>query len=140
KGQLVRGCQRCYICRMRAVFHELHRVLRDDGTVWLNVGDGFSGRGGVGRQSNPKACSDVYAPRTHMRERHRDQEGKVGRPVRRELVTGGKLKDLYLVPQRLALALQADGWYIRGDGIWEKQNSIPESCDDRPTRTHEYLW
>jgi DNA modification methylase len=127
------------------VFREVKRVLRDDGTCWLNMGDSYvSGQGG--RQSavgeSPKSPIRV---RPDPKERTDvDVLGWSERAVapRNSLPasTGLKPKDLCGIPWRLALALQADGWYLRSDIIWHKPNPMPESCTDRPTKAHEYLF
>lgn len=113
-------CGSCYVCAMREVFAGLWRVLRDDGTVWLNLGDSYSagGRGGGGKQNTNK--------------------GSIGLgPFK---VDGISEKQLLGIPWRVALALQSDGWYLRSDIIWSKPNPMPESVTDRPTRAHEYVF
>jgi DNA modification methylase len=136
-----RRCGRCYLCHLLEVFGEVQRVLRDDGTVWLNIGDGYVSRGVPSRQSALKACADAWSPRGRPRARHRHADSSLMRPMQpRSRPTGLKEKDLTLVPQRLALALQAQGWHIRRDVVWEKPNVVPESCRDRPTGCHEYVW
>jgi DNA modification methylase len=109
-----------FVGKMVEVFREVWRVLRDDGTLWLNLGDSYSGggRGGngdeiTGRAKNASQCSHFIA---------------------------GKPKDLCGIPWRVAFALQADGWYLRSDIIWAKPNPMPESVTDRPTKAHEYLF
>ncbi|MGB7098417.1 MAG: site-specific DNA-methyltransferase [Xanthobacteraceae bacterium] len=98
----------------------MRRVLRDDGTLWLNLGDSYSagGRGGGGKQD------------TNM--------GSIGLGPWK--VKGYAQKQLLGIPWRVALALQADGWYLRSDIIWAKPNVMPESVSDRPTKAHEYLF
>lgn len=119
-------CPRCFICHMRVIFQALWRVLRDDGTIWCNIGDSFAGSG---RGPGNKGLGQI------------DQDERQGFHSAGPVVPAGfKPKDLCLVPQRLALALQADGWYIRMDNIWDKPNPMPESIEDRPTKSHEYLW
>lgn len=106
---------------------EVHRVLRDDGTFWLNIGDSYFGSNTTGR-------NDV----------ERKYPGSIGRGLEATKTTreaeGLKPKDLMGVPWRVALALQADGWYLRSDIIWHKPNPMPESVTDRPTKAHEYLF
>jgi len=110
-----------YIERLVTVFEQVRRVLRSDGTFWLNVGDSYtSGNRGY-------RAPDKKNPIRAMSYRART-------PV------GMKPKDLVGVPWRLALALQQAGWYLRSDIIWEKPNCMPESVKDRPTRSHEYIF
>jgi len=110
-----------FINRLVSVFRELHRVLRDDGVFWLNIGDGYTSGNRTWRapdKKNPARAMSV-------------------RPVTPE---GLKPKDLLGIPWRLALALQEDGWFLRADIVWNKPNAMPESVKDRPTRSHEYLF
>ena len=113
-----------FVARMVEVFREVHRVLRDDGTLWLNLGDSYNGsnRGAGGHVENTK---EAYVPPT-------------GTPPTR--VPGLKPKDLIGIPWRVAFALQADGWYLRQDIIWHKPNPMPESVTDRCTKSHEYIF
>jgi DNA modification methylase len=112
-----------YVESMVAVFREVRRVLRSDGTVWLNLGDSYNGSGGIG--GNGKQHTNG---------------GSVTRPDNRAGWAGLKPKDLVGIPWRVAFALQADGWYLRSDIIWSKPNPMPESVTDRPTKSHEYLF
>lgn len=115
-----------FIDQMVAVFREVWRVLRDDGTLWLNLGDSYCSAGGTGHQGkHGQRCN-----RTHT------QRSILGRTA------GGGLKpkDLVGMPWRVALALQSDGWYLRSDIIWHKPNPMPESVYDRPSKSHEYLF
>jgi len=111
-----------YVAAMVDVFREVRRVLRPDGTVWLNLGDSYAAGGGIG--------GNGY------------NDGRANRDLRgRSPVTAGlKPKDLVGIPWRVAFALQADGWYLRSDIIWSKPNPMPESVTDRPTKAHEYLF
>jgi len=111
------------------VFREVKRVLRDDGTLWLNLGDSYamsSIRGG-----NKKFSGNVGA------HNHYDKSIKKGK---RNIPEGIKPKDLIGIPWRVAFALQADGWYLRQDIIWHKPNPMPESVTDRCTKAHEYIF
>ncbi len=110
-----------YLAHLVEVFREVRRVLRDDGTLWLNAGDCYTSGNRTWRDRDRKnpARGMSYRPPTPF---------------------GLKPKDLIGVPWRLALALQADGWYLRSDIIWHKPNCQPESVKDRPTRAHEYLF
>lgn len=110
-----------YINKLISVFAEAKRVLKDDGIFWLNIGDGYtSGNRGY-------RAPDKKNPARAM-------------SVRPDTPEGLKPKDLLGIPWRLAFALQADGWYLRSDIIWNKPNAMPESVKDRPTRSHEYVF
>jgi DNA modification methylase len=115
---------------MVAVFREVRRVLRADGTLWLNLGDSYASHdpGGYreGEFLNPGG-------RPPVKGQARNRAGNY-RP------SGLKPKDLVGIPWRVAFALQADGWYLRSDIIWSKPNPMPESVTDRPTKAHEYLF
>lgn len=123
-----------YVANMVAVFREVRRVLRDDGTLWLNLGDSYaastSGNGGYSERST---LSGFTSPDT--KGRRANETG-----VRHRIKPGVKPKDLVGIPWRVAFALQADGWYLRSDIIWAKPNPMPESVTDRPTKAHEYLF
>lgn len=110
-----------YIKNLAVVFDQVRRVLRDDGTLWLNIGDSYTSGGRTWR-----------APDKKNRARAMD--------VRPPTPDGLKAKDLIGVPWRLAFALQSAGWYLRADIIWNKPNCQPESVADRPTRAHEYVF
>jgi len=118
-----------YVARMVEVFREVRRVLRDDGTLWLNIGDTFSsgGRSTQVRDSFRDAASGKQA---HLN----------GTAVRAATPENCKPKDLVGIPWMLAFALRADGWYLRSDIIWAKPNPMPESVRDRCTKSHEYLF
>lgn len=113
-----------YVQNLVDVFREVRRVLRDDGTVWLNLGDSYNGSG-KGAWDKTDVQKEVYVP-------------PAGTPQTR--VDGLKPKDLIGIPWRVAFALQADGWYLRQDIIWHKPNPMPESITDRCTKSHEYLF
>lgn len=128
-----------YLAHLVAIFEEVRRVLRPDGTCWLNIGDSYAGSwgnyapGGITRSQRPK----TEAGHRWERKAYADATAfpATARPQR-----GLKPKDLMLVPFRLALALQAAGWWVRSDIIWQKSNHLPESVKDRPTRSHEYVF
>jgi DNA modification methylase len=123
-------CTLCYVCHIRSVFSEVRRILRPEGTLWLNLGDTYStSSGGIHKAEN----SGKHARRI-------DEMGPARQPNRGKMLPGLKPKDLMMIPSRCALALQADGWYVRRDIIWAKPNPMPESTDDRPTCAHEYLY
>lgn len=117
-----------YIQKMVAVFREVWRVLRPDGTLWLNLGDVYAagGRGGGG--------SLMEERRKNAWQKQSQLKGWYPPPK------GLKRKDLCGIPWRVAFALQADGWYLRSDIIWHKPNSMPEPVTDRPTKSHEYFF
>ncbi len=132
-----------YVAAMVDVFREVRRVLRDDGTVWLNLGDSYS-QGGYAGDDAPSNAARIAnggrdgafhgAGREAMRQGHR-------KPMQRNAAAiGPKPKDLVGTPWRVAFALQADGWYLRSDIIWSKPNPMPESVTDRPTKAHEYVF
>jgi DNA modification methylase len=116
-----------YIAQLVAVFREVRRVLTDDGTVWLNLGDSYNGGG---RAGSDKALNGKQGS-------NRGSLAMIGRPF---IEQGLAQKQLLGIPWRAALALQADGWYLRSDIIWHKPNPMPESVTDRPTKSHEYLF
>jgi DNA modification methylase len=114
-----------YVQNMVAVFREVRRVLRKDGSCWLNIGDSYVGSpnsGGLGpHQDGPDYRTE-------------------GVPNVKARIANLKPKNLVGIPWRLAFALQADGWYLRADVIWSKPNPMPESVTDRPTKAHEYIF
>ena len=124
-------CGRCYICAMRQVFREVWRILRDDGTLWLNMGDSYAGSWGA--QSRPYAVEGLSATQI-------EQHPKTTHTGSLTRTPGLKNKDLMGMPWRLAFGLQADGWTLRSDIIWHKPSCMPESVTDRPTKSHEYLF
>jgi site-specific DNA-methyltransferase (cytosine-N4-specific) len=110
-----------YLENLTEIFREVRRVLKDDGTLWLNIGDSYTSGGRTWRQTdkkNPARGMDYRAPTP----------------------PGLKPKDLIGIPWKIAFALQTDGWYLRSDIIWNKPNCQPESVKDRPTRAHEYIF
>lgn len=118
-----------YVDRLVEVFREVRRVLRDDGTLWLNLGDSYA-RGRTGRYDGGRLSSDP--------ENWKDPVPK--QRTARGIPDGLKDKDLIGIPWRVAFALQADGWWLRSDIIWAKNNAMPESVTDRPTKSHEYVF
>ena len=111
-----------YVAQLVEVFREVRRVLRDDGTLWINIGDSYAGAG----YSNHKGTGGTQ----------RENGGK----QRHLSGTGFKNKDLIGIPWLLAFALRADGWFLRQDIIWHKPNPMPESVRDRCTKAHEYIF
>lgn len=126
-----------FVAAMVEVFREVRRVLRDDGTLWLNLGDSYAAN-----QSNNGGCS----PKSTLgggvgkyREGSKNQLAyEATKP--RQVNHGVKAKDLIGIPWKVAFALQADGWWLRQDIIWSKPNPMPESVTDRCTKAHEYIF
>jgi DNA modification methylase len=116
-----------YVANLVAVFREVRRVLRDDGTLWLNIGDSYNN---FRSQMGP-------GQGVHGREK---LNGKPSPTSRRRGNEGLKEKDLIGVPWEVAFALRADGWFLRSDVIWHKPNPMPESVTDRPTSAHEHTF
>ena len=110
-----------YVDSLVSVFAEVHRVLADDGTLWLNIGDSYTSGGRTWRAPDKKNAARAMSTRPPT-------------------PAGLKPKDLVGIPWRLAFALQRAGWYLRSDIVWRKPNTTPESVKDRPTRSHEYLF
>lgn len=110
-----------FIQNLVRIFVEVRRVLTDDGTLWINIGDGYTSGNRGYRAMDKKNPARAMA-------------------VRPETPEGLKSKDLLGIPWRLAFALQDNGWYLRSDVIWNKPNAMPESVKDRPTRSHEYIF
>ena len=117
-----------YVANLVEVFREVKRVLRKDGTLWLNLGDSYAGSG-KGAWDNKEVQKEVYVP---------DKDSPQCKL--KKVPQGLKPKDLVGIPWRVAFALQADGWYLRSDIIWHKPNALPESVTDRPTKAHEYIF
>lgn len=122
-----------YIAKLTAVFEEVRRVLRADGTLWLNLGDGYAANGTTGCGSPVDTRYDGRPTRESDRVRGRD-------PERKAIPTGLKPKDLMMVPARLALALQEAGWWLRSEITWCKPAPMPESVTDRPTAATEKIY
>ena len=130
-----------YIATLVTVFREMRRVLADDGVFWLNIGDSYAsgakGGGGTGssglmrdgRHESGRQSADAANGRAWFSQRKYDLK-----------LCGVKPKDLLMIPARVALALQADGWYLRSHCIWHKPNTMPESVRDRPTSAHESVF
>jgi DNA modification methylase len=125
-----------YVARLVEVFAAVARVLCDDGTLWLVLGDSYAAKArgsdlgwDKSRLTNPGTQQKAQAASMRRTgERHRGQEA------------GLKNKDLCMIPARVALALQADGWYLRSQIVWSKSNPMPESVTDRPTTSHEFVF
>lgn len=121
------GTPEQFIQKLVDVFREVRRVLKDDGTLWVNIGDSYNGSGG---NHKPDHKNDTGF------------QGKIGLKYggRGNHIESLKSKDLIGIPWMLAFALRADGWYLRQDIIWHKPNPMPESVKDRCTKSHEYLF
>jgi len=112
-----------FVAKLVAVFREVRRVLADDGTLWLNLGDSYAGAAGGCQGKNGQRASRAFTAKV---------QSKAGE--------GLKPKDLVGIPWMTAFALRADGWFLRSDVIWHKPNPMPESVTDRPTKAHEYVF
>ena len=117
-----------FIQRLVDVFREVRRVLKNDGTLWVNIGDSYAGSG-KGAWQNKEVQKEVYVPDSNS------PQCKM-----QKVWCGIKPKDLIGIPWMLAFALRADGWYLRQDIIWHKPNPMPESVRDRCTKSHEYIF
>lgn len=123
-----------YVNSLVNVFREVKRILKDDGTLWLNLGDSYAGNG---KNRNAKGI-DYGFKEEYEDAHHKDRR----RGIIKKTPLSGKLKpkDLIGVPWRVAFALQDDGWYLRQDIIWNKPNVMPEAVKDRCTKSHEYIF
>jgi len=116
-----------YISRLTEIFHEMQRVLKNDGTLWINIGDSYAGSG--------KGKNDTHTT-------NKNNKGSKNNALLQSNFKNSEIKpkDLIGIPWMLAFALRADGWYLRQDIIWQKTNCMPESVKDRCTKSHEYLF
>jgi DNA modification methylase len=121
-----------YVENMMLLFREARRVLRDDGVLWLNLGDSYAGSG-KGRNADGSANVDPDSKQA-------TSLGTTNGTLTKATPDGLKAKDLVGIPWRVAFALQDDGWYLRQDVIWSKPNPMPESVGDRCTKAHEYIF
>lgn len=131
-GQL--GCEKTpeeYVTNMVKVFEEVKRVLKPEGTLWLNLGDSYAAPGKNRTEKQASEKSTISGSLTTQMKSTKQQSKIVG-----EL----KPKDLVGIPWLVAFALRSAGWYLRSDIIWAKKNCMPESVTDRPTRSHEYIF
>jgi DNA modification methylase len=122
-----------FVAALVSVFREVKRVLRDDGTVWLNLGDSYA------RNAGPEESKLATLHTMGVGQKKAHEMGAMRKGDNRP-PEGLKPKDLIGIPWRVAFALQADGWYLRQDIIWHKPNPMPESVQDRCTKAHEYLF
>lgn len=123
-----------FVAHLVAIFREVRRVLRDDGVCWLNMGDSYSTHA-AGDVADPMAKSTLAGVKT-QEVANRDSRA-TGRYFKYKALPE---KNLMMIPARVALALQADGWWLRSDVIWRKGNPVPESVTDRPTKSHEHIF
>jgi DNA modification methylase len=128
-----------YVASMIAVFREVRRVLADDGTLWLNLGDTYAAQRGGTHQPAETLAGGVGGRTNNGEMTNRDRHAGYN-PSRDASAIGLKHKDMVGIPWRIAFALQADGWYLRSDIIWAKPNPMTESVRDRPTKSHEYVF
>ncbi len=127
-----------YVSKMVEVFHEVKRVLRKDGTLWLNLGDSYASSGGIAQPHRDGSGGIGKIRGTRGTQGYSAAGGGFTKPS--AINSGLKPKDLVGIPWRVAFALQADGWWLRSDIIWAKGNPMPESVTDRPTKAHEYIF
>lgn len=130
-----------FVAELVAVFREVRRVLRADGTLWLNLGDSYVNNpstSAIPRSAQGNGCGAFRIPDDgDMAVRRMTGRANAATPM---IQSGLKKKDLVGIPWRVAFALQADGWYLRSDIIWHKPNPMPESITDRPTSAHEHIF
>ena len=133
-----------FIEQLCIVFDEVWRVLKDDGTIWVNLGDSYVGGKGASGQGSPEYQAERASLGESINKAHHQVGGqKKIRPtdnMAKMRDSGLKQKDLAGIPWRFAFAMQARGWYLRSDIIWHKPNPMPESVTDRPTKSHEYIF
>lgn len=122
-----------YVSTMRALFEEVRRVLTDDGTLWLNIGDSYANGGGSGA---PSASSTLWG------NGHRGGGPKMHAPAMTtpKRSDGLPSKNLLMIPARTAIAMQEDGWILRQEIVWSKRSCMPEAVTDRPSRAHEMVY
>ena len=124
-----------YIAKLVSVFHEVKRVLRDDGTLWVNIGDSYWGSGSRGFD-----FTKLFEKNGTIQNTNKGTCDNTNIPQQKGSVDGYKNKDMIGIPWMLAFALRNDGWYLRQDIIWHKINPMPESVKDRCTKSHEYIF
>jgi len=128
-----------YVERLVDIFREVKRVLKDDGTLWLNLGDSYANTGGKS-QPQPDSSGGVGNKKLGTRGKQGSSASYGGVERTNTVGNGLKPKDLIGIPWMVAFALRADGWYLRQDIIWHKPNPMPESVTDRCTKAHEYIF
>lgn len=128
-----------YINKLVAVFHEVKRVLKDDGTLWVNIGDSYAAQRGGSHQPAETLGGGKHGKAANGETVNRGRNAGYS-PSRNASAIGLKHKDLIGIPWLLAFALRNDGWFLRQDIIWAKPNPMPESVKDRCTKSHEYIF
>lgn len=128
-----------YVEKLVNVFHEVKRVLKDDGTLWLNIGDSYAAQRGGTYQPAETLSGGIHGKTIDGKKTNRGRSDGYN-PTRNAAAIGLKHKDLIGIPWLLAFALRSDGWYLRQDIIWHKPNPMPESVTDRCTKSHEYIF
>jgi DNA modification methylase len=128
-----------FVSQMVEVFREVKRLLRDDGTLWLNLGDSYAAQRS-GTHQPAETLAGGKGGKTNAGDRVNRDRFDGYNPTRNAKAIGLKHKDLVGIPWRVAFALQADGWWLRQDIIWHKPNPMPESVTDRCTKAHEYIF
>lgn len=128
-----------YIYKLTEVFHEVMRVLKDDGTLWLNIGDSYAAERGGTHQPAETLAGGEHGYTKDGSTTNRGRESGYN-PARNASSIGLKHKDMIGIPWMLAFALRDDGWYLRQDIIWAKGSCMPESVKDRCTKSHEYIF
>lgn len=124
-----------YVAQIVCVFREVRRALRPDGVLWLNLGDTYASDGGSAGPRQDHSHGEWLSTRGAQK-----YAAASANRIKRPVPDGLKTKDMIGIPWRIAFALQADGWYLRADLIWNKPNVIPESVLDRPMKSHEYVF
>jgi DNA modification methylase len=125
-----------YLTKMVAVFREVRLVLKKTGTLWLNMGDSYANTG----VKDPSKVGGFIGERIRKKLAGQNPNDSCQDSRPKQIPPGLKPKDLCMMPHRLAMALQKDGWWIRSDIVWAKPNPMPESVTDRPTKSHEYIF
>jgi len=128
-----------FVNNLVKVFQEVRRVLKDDGTLWLNLGDSYVGGGRGGNSDAITGEGKNKSQVSKLRKSFRRDKAECA-PNNKQKIIDLKTKDLMGIPWRVAFALQTDGWYLRQDIIWNKPNAMPESVTDRCTKAHEYIF
>lgn len=129
-----------YVRKIIEVFRQVKRVLRNDGTLWLNLGDSYAGSWGAQSRPNGNDIKSTLQGGSSLSARQIENHPRGSHTGSVKNTPGLKPKDLIGIPWKVAFALQADGWYLRQDIIWSKPNPMPESVKDRCTKSHEYIF
>jgi len=130
-GQIgIEDTPEAYVSNLVSVFREVKRTLKDDGTLWVNIGDSYNGSGKAGKRPEYQSRHTEFGKPSAHKERF-------GPPTN---IKGLKPKDLIGIPWMLAFALREDGWFLRSDIVWQKPNPMPSSVSDRCTSSHEYIF